>query len=235
MGRGPTDPVAASRSNYVSRGFTLLEAVVVLAVIGALAATAGTKFIGLQENERLKSAARDVANAFSLANAEAIRTGENQVVYFRAGDPPGATVSDQALVDVQGNAVPVLILSDGEPGSTDQNCEIDAGEGERTFAARNDVGFGMTNANTGAPGDGAAGDISTGSSFQDAGGNDITWVVFRPDGIPVAFDDTCAMDGVGSGNGAIYLTNGQRDYAVVLQALGTSKVWAWEQGGGAWQ
>ena len=43
------------------------------------------------------------------------------------------------------------------------------------------------------------------------------------------------MGQLGSGNGAIYITNGSRDYAIVLNPLGGIRVHAWNGGAGQWQ
>lgn len=58
--------------------------------------------------------------------------------------------------------------------------------------------------------------------------------MFRGDGIPVTFDAGCNVGTIGSGNGAVYVTNGDRDYAVVLTALGAVRVHAWNAVEGAW-
>jgi hypothetical protein len=39
---------------------------------------------------------------------------------------------------------------------------------------------------------------------------------------------------VASGNGAVYVTSGARDYAVVLAPLGGVRVHAWARGASAW-
>ena len=39
----------------------------------------------------------------------------------------------------------------------------------------------------------------------------------------------------GQGGGAIYVTNGRRDYAVVLSPLGAVRLHAWNVGSGNWQ
>ena len=43
------------------------------------------------------------------------------------------------------------------------------------------------------------------------------------------------MGQLGSGNGAAYVTNGERDYAVVLNPLGGVRVHVWDRQAGAWQ
>ena len=50
----------------------------------------------------------------------------------------------------------------------------------------------------------------------------------------VGFDNTCTFGQTGTGGGAIYVTNGTRDYAITLSALGQSRVHAWDAGAGQW-
>ena len=60
----------------------------------------------------------------------------------------------------------------------------------------------------------------------------VRFVVFTPQGLPVSATAACATGGPGSGAGAVYLTNGNRDIAIVLTPLGTVRVHAWT--GAAW-
>ena len=69
-------------------------------------------------------------------------------------------------------------------------------------------------------------------TFTDRNGNPVSWVMFRADGIPVTFDAACTPGTLGSGNGAVYATNGLRDYAVVLTALGGVRVHVFGTGAG---
>ena len=72
-------------------------------------------------------------------------------------------------------------------------------------------------------------------SFTKPDGDAARWVLFRPDGMPRAFSVSPFDEGnVASGNGAVYVTSGERDYAVVLAPLGGVRVHAWERGAGAW-
>ena len=74
---------------------------------------------------------------------------------------------------------------------------------------------------------------------DDAGppdGDPARWVAFQPDGIPRAFTDGPLLTGaVGTGNGAVYVTDGNRDFAVVLTALGAIRVHAFDKGAGTWR
>jgi hypothetical protein len=55
-----------------------------------------------------------------------------------------------------------------------------------------------------------------------------------PDGRPLGFDAACTMGQLGSGNGAVYITNGSRDFAIVLNPLGGVRVHSWNSGTGQW-
>ena len=62
--------------------------------------------------------------------------------------------------------------------------------------------------------------------------------MFQPNGIPVTFVGAvggCGAIGItGTGGGALYLTNGKRDYGVVLSSLGGARVHAWDVTAGGW-
>jgi len=214
------------------RGFTLLELVVVLAIFGALLAAAVPGLERWFEDQRLKSAARGVGDSLSLARTEALRTGSVHIVFFQT-DALG-----NLLTDADGDPVPMLVLNDGAPGSAGQDCQIGAGEPTRTFPAEPDVSWGVSAATAAAPEDAGAGAIGDGSSFLEPDGDDASWVLFRPDGTPRAFgidSGTCTVGDLGSGGGGLYLTNGRRDYAVVLAPLGGVSVNAWDVTRNAWR
>lgn len=211
-------------------GFTLLEMMVVAAIIGITAAFAVPSLLRYQENARVKAAARDVADAFHYARSQAISSGNNHMVLLAAGgttDPCGNT-----LDDADGNPVPIVVLDDGAPGAS--NCCIDGGETIEVETARDGVSWGVARA-TGAVGDDPGrGDHTTGTSLSDASGTQTRWVRFRPDGVPVGMTSGCAAGDVGTGGGGVYVTNGRRDHAVVLSPLGSAKLYSWEGGSTSW-
>jgi len=215
-------------------GYTLSEVVVVVATIGVLMSMAvpGTRRYITDQNA--VDMGRTVANALQLARTEALRTGRNHVVFFRiagAGD-----VAGNPLLDSDGNPAAVLILDDGPTGSALQNCRIDPGENTRTVSADSALSWGETYAGAAkAPGDLNGLPLASGSTFATPLGGAATWVLFRPDGTPVAIDAGCNTGTVGSGNGAIYFTNGDRDQAVVLGALGEVRVHSYDRANGAWK
>ncbi len=222
-------------------GFTLLEMMVVIAIVAALVVVGAPTLRDGSRHTRLKSAARDLAGAIQIARAQAIRTQVNHVVMF------GTTPAGNPL------PAPALILQDA-----DADGEIDPGE-PVTFVpqdAGNDfqgrprtTGYGMTSA-VGVPADdpdplgvfAAPGFAYT--TFRAPAGANVNQLVFMPDGIPRTYDAGPPFNAgaVGSGNGAIYLTNGDpntgtsgRDYAVIVSALGAVRVSSWDPGQGVWQ
>lgn len=219
-----------SRARRRGAGFSLLEVMVAVAIIGVLVAVAGPQLEQFLANQRVKSAARSVADAFLLARAEAIRTGNAHIVFLEAAPAGGPAATDPAGTPL---GAPVLVLNDGPAGTW--NCRIDAGEARTAVAAERGVWWGFTRAGGApAPGDDPAADPSAGATFRDAAGNAVTWVLFRGDGIPLTFDAGCNLAPIGSGGGGVYVTNGNRDYAVVLSPLGAVRVHGFEVGADAW-
>jgi prepilin-type N-terminal cleavage/methylation domain-containing protein len=217
-------------------GFTLLEMIVVVVILGITAAYAVPSWRQIQQDSQLKGAARTVANAFQFARTQAIVTERIHLVYFGMG--PGADACGNPLQDPAGNPVPVLILDDGAPGSINQNCCIDAGETIVTERAVAGVFWGTSFAGAAVPDDSGLGNFATGSSLADALGVQTQWVAFRPDGVPVGVTAACVLGQTGSGRGGIYLTNAppfqNRDYAVLLSPLGGTKIYAWDRVAGNW-
>jgi prepilin-type N-terminal cleavage/methylation domain-containing protein len=219
-------------------GFTMLELMVVVGVIGLLAAAGVPSWRAVTANSRLREAAGDVADALVIARARAVASGDYFVVYFNTGINSGEDVCGNPLEDQNGNPVPILILDDGPPGGANFNCCIDAGEEVRTLPAAQGVQWGVDFAAAAAPGDADPSvNFAAGTSFVDPAGVPTEWVVFRPDGIPLGFADTggaCSPGQTGTGGGAVYVNNDRRDIAVVLTPLGNVKVHRFERTGGAW-
>jgi prepilin-type N-terminal cleavage/methylation domain-containing protein len=214
--------------------FTTIELMVVIAVLSILIVAAIPVLTDFSTNQRTRTAARSLADSFMLARSEAIRTGNQFVVFF--GPPGSQDPAGTNIVDSAGTPVPLLILDDGLPSVA--NCRIDGGEDIRTVRAVADVSWGVTHAAAQAPLDFGSGAYASGWTFRDPSNNAVNWVMFGPDGVPVTFDGTggdCGNVGrKGTGGAGLYITNTERDYAVVLSPLGGVRLHSWNVGGGSW-
>jgi prepilin-type N-terminal cleavage/methylation domain-containing protein len=219
-------------------GFTMIEVAVVVGILGIAAAMAVPSWRATQRNSRLRDASGDIADALQAARARAIGSGHTFVVYFDTGVNSGADICGNALTDLQGNPVPILILDDGPPGGPDANCCIDAGDPILTTPASANVEWGVDFAAVPVPSDSdPANTFALGSTFRDPNNAPTEWVAFGPDGIPVGFANNggpCELGTTGTGAGAIYVNNDQRDAAVVISPLGSVKVHGFERGQALW-
>lgn len=219
-------------------GFSLIEMMVAIALLGVFAALT-TYLLGDSMGEaRAKSAARSFADLLMLGRTEAIRTGDNHIVFFFQ-DAEG-----NALTGPSGNAAAALLIRD-----SDADGKVDAGE--RVAAVKVDdtgtLSWGSTFAANLATPAKAPNDNPDAAfpetdpdflccTFLTPDDSPASWVVFLPDGLPRAFKIGPFVPGdVTSGNGAIYLTSGKRDYAVVMAPLGGVRVHGFLKGAEAWK
>lgn len=213
-------------------GFSLIEVMIVVGIIAAIAAAAIPTMLGGTADERLKTNVRDVASAFSFARSEAIRTGEIHIVFF-VTDATGTT-----LPTTNGNSTLAMVLNDGVPGSANQNCQITAGERTWPIELQQDVTGGTLAGVTQMAQDLGAGSPATGSTFtRTDGATAALWVMFRPEGTAHAFDVTagvCNEGDTGTGAGGIYLNNGRKQFGIALRPLGNTRVRVWQTGATAW-
>ncbi len=201
-----------------SAGFTLLEATVVLMIVAAMIAFAVPMLTRAGGASDLRSVAIDIAGVINRARSEAIRTGEIHIV-FVGSDAASATLTDQ-----NGDPVDIMILNDGVTGSSDQDCQITSGERRITLPSfPTTVTAGVAGTVPAAPNDQGTGLRTLGTTFTDPSGNPATWVLFRADGVPLAFDNGCTLGAPGSGAGAFYISDGSRVASVVLRPLGGAR------------
>lgn len=219
-------------------GVTLVELMTVVGVAAVLLAIAVPNTIRWQRDQRLKGAARDISDLLVLARAEATRTGNREVVIY---GPSGTQDTAGAPITGPNGAVPFLVFNDGAAATA--NCKVDAGEAREVIEPVSDVRWGVALATAAAPGDPAAAAFT---APQTRGGTTLSptdtvvpWLLFRPDGVPVRFSGASSACGtVGAtalGGAGFYLTNGSRDYAVVLSPMGGVRVWVWDAVAGAWR
>jgi prepilin-type N-terminal cleavage/methylation domain-containing protein len=218
-----------------NNGFTIVEVMIVVAIAAIMVALGYPSWQRMNDNIRLKSAARAVQESFGYAREQAVRTGRRHLVLSQTA----------AAVDACGTAIPnpLMVLDD-----VNLNCCINAGEPVWVPEELNEPGvqqtafWGVTNATFQVPEDAGGGNETSGSTFLQPTGVAANGVAFRGDGIPITVSNACVAGSVGTGAGGFYFTNGRaglaagerRDIAVVLSALGTTKVYSWNFSAAVW-
>lgn len=231
------------RSDRQRHGMTIIELMVVLAIVAALIGVGTALFRSWNADQRVKSAARDVGDLLIRGRAEAIRTGTPHLVFIGTDDAGAPLVSN-------GRPVAAMLIAD-----LDGDAQIDPGEeiDHVDIVPGGLVAYGRSLAGaTLAPGDpfkgtpleGSVLEQNTPGNFQHPTNPNLidSWVLFRPDGTPRAAVNNGAggttLGTVGSGSGAIYVTNARdrtRDYAVVMAPLGAVQVLRWDPTAAAWR
>jgi prepilin-type N-terminal cleavage/methylation domain-containing protein len=220
------------------RGFSLLELMVALGLLTVVLAVTLPSVVDWMRHQRVREAGRSIADLLLLTRSEAIRTGNQFVIFF---GNPGTTDPSGNPVQRDGSWVPVLVIDDGPPATA--NCAIDAGEIRESIAPVEGLSWGAAAANARVPTDEGGAPFGSplpwdGATFSAPAGAKVNWVLFRPDGVPVSFSGaigTCGtMGDLGTGGGALYLTNGDRDLAVVLTSLGGVRLHRWQASAEAW-
>jgi Tfp pilus assembly protein FimT len=216
----------------------MIELMTVVAIAAVLVAIAVPNTLRWQRDQRVKGAAHDVADLLVLARAEAARTGNREVVIY---GPSGTQDTAGAAITGPNGSVPFLVFNDGAAATS--NCKVDAGEAKSVVEPVRDVRWGVALATAAAPGDPASGAFTApqarGGTTLSPANAAVQWFMFRPDGVPVRVQGASSACGtIGAtalGGAGFYLTNGTRDYAVVLSPMGGVRVWVWDTQSGAWK
>jgi len=208
-------------------GFSILELIIALAIIGVFAGMATVLMSGSFSSSRARAAVRSVADLMMLARTEAIRTGDNHIVFFFLD------AQDSSLTGPDGEPAAALLIRD-----LDSDGRVDSGERVASVLLEDagDLSWGSAlAANLGtpkkAPNDNPAATFPEPDAdflcctFVTSAGDEARWLVFLPDGTPRGFKiGPFEVGDVTSGNGAVYVTSGERDYAAVLAPLGGVRV-----------
>ena len=223
-----------------NEGFTLIEIMVVIAITGVIVGMSVPRMSAWRARLDARATARAMGDILHAARTQAIRTGDQHIVYLRVpgvgtgGDDPNGT----PLWNSQGADVDVLMSRD-----SNGDCLIDNAETQTVLTFGDDPGdmvFGLTNTTNKVPSDMSTATLTTGATFADPNNTATAtrWILFRPDGVPVGFTGdatSCARVGAtGSGAGGLYMTNGTDDFAPVLTALGGVRLHSFDMNANGW-
>lgn len=229
-------------------GFTMLELMIAIAMIGILAALSVPGFQRMRSNGLTKASARSVADMLDFARSKAMQTGNPHLIFF------GVDTAGNPYLTQGGTPSPMFVVED----SVTEDCLVT--NGELIYAINTTIpGIGYFRAlgnpplipgvpaTAGDVGDPAA-VLVNGMSFTLPGGAPAQWILFGGDGIPRRFDAGALCDGdseseIGRGGGTVYV-NGTvvgandwdgRQYAIEVSPLGGVKIQRYDWSANAWR
>jgi Tfp pilus assembly protein FimT len=112
--------VANSDRNHCTRGFTVLELIVIVAIVALLAVIAALNLSEWKDNVYLKTAAREVVSNFQFARVEAAKRSAPMLV--------------QVTVGGVGAGGCIVFIDNGQGGGTDGDSIPNGGETLRNLA-----------------------------------------------------------------------------------------------------
>jgi prepilin-type N-terminal cleavage/methylation domain-containing protein len=126
--------ISRHKSRHTRAGLTLLEIVIVLALLVILAAVAMPAFSGVIRRQRLKSAAESVRAEWLRAHIQAMKTGRIHVYRFQAGDRhfeiiPWVAADDALESSATANTDTTLSAMSTASGTTAGGVELGEGPG----------------------------------------------------------------------------------------------------------
>ncbi len=187
-----------------ANGFTLIEAMLILAVLAIVLGIGVPSFRGLVRDNRLREGARGLALNFQTARLKAIAANRRCYLDFAAGALAPADSFYTIWLDTDGDQA----LDEGETDST-RLFPPDLRGGTKGYRLPPGVRLGVSGVGAGP---GGAAIPADGVNF---GGSDRVW--FTPRGAGIA--------------GAVYLTgDGGGRFAVTVSQLGAVRLWQWEAG-----
>jgi len=224
-------------------GFTLIETLLVLAIVGALVAFAVPNFTRYRNREDAKSEAMQIAGALREARARAMKDGVPYIVVFSpnpadavpAGNPPiqlntvARLVRDANRDNREGpGETAINVVRQRLPNSTVVNY---GSGGVQPFSGAPLVGTDAQNAGA------TLATVGNGANFfrdpvSTAVATQYPAVGFTTRGVAVRLTDTGT---IGSGRGSFYITDGQNAiYAASVGPLGEVRVSTWNSATGNW-
>lgn len=114
------------------QGFTLIEMMVVVLVVGALATLSYWSYAGVAPKWRLDTAGRDVSSQLTLARAEAISKNRQMILHFQTSSVQVARDADRDGVIDAGEVVKVVAYGAGityyRPAADAETTSLPAGD-----------------------------------------------------------------------------------------------------------